>query len=480
MGLLTKFVLLVSLLCAAVAMNIGATVWSVRFLDRELSKPLASMQSTLERLNEIRTEIQRVEDSLEPHPAEVRAAIEEALRAINALASESQVRVTMGTSTNRNLAQRLRRAAELAEQLEDGGSEVRAELFVLLGETTALIRRIEARVLDESEFAVDFSDRLRSRAMLMNLISSALTLCTIGLSAGFVRRWVLSPIELMRRGTQRFGRGELDHRIRVRGDDQLGQLAADLNTMAETISTLQDERIERERLAAMGEMLRGVVHNLRTPLSGIRGLAEFSRDEAPQDSEIPDMQARIIASVDRFEQWLQELLSVSTPKSVRLKPERVGDWVAALGEARRDAAGVLGVRLRVTIDSDAPEIAEFDSVQLAHAGWVVLDNAIEAAGSGGEVSVRAGGSGGTGWVLEFSDSGPGIPAENLEKIFLPYFSTKPRGTGIGLAMCRAIVQTHGGRVQVGHRESGSRGGSGTVIRFELPRVPGPRSRESDD
>ncbi|MBL4790043.1 MAG: hypothetical protein JKY60_13725, partial [Kordiimonadaceae bacterium] len=88
--------------------------------------------------------------------------------------------------------------------------------------------------------------------------------------------------------------------------------------MASLIKAMQDERVERERLAAMGEMAQRTVHNLRTPLAGIRALAEITKSELDEGSELGEMQDRIMASVDRFEIWLQGMLRVSSPMALDL------------------------------------------------------------------------------------------------------------------------------------------------------------------
>jgi len=108
--------------------------------------------------------------------------------------------------------------------------------------------------------------------------------------------------------------GNLDSASSDRLWAQLAQLASEVNHMAHMVKTLQDERVESERLAAVGSMVRRIAHNIRNPLAGIRGLAEITRNELAQDEELRENQTRIVAAVDRFERWLKQLLDATRPQ----------------------------------------------------------------------------------------------------------------------------------------------------------------------
>lgn len=476
MGLISKFLVLVSLLSAAVVMNIIAATWSISMLERELSWPLVAMQATLDSLHDTRSALITLE--LADHdgaltPTIARDRVAEAKERLAVLEDAIPVRMRIGISTSANLHRRLDDTAVLVEDWSSGRPGALERLHTSFRETTRLIERVERQVIEDAAIAVDFGDRLRRRVRSMIVLSVLLTLATIALSSVFVRRWVLQPVEELRRGARRFAEGDLTHRVDVDSPDQMGRLASDFNAMASTIDTLQTERIERERLAAMGEMLRRVVHNLRTPLTGIRGLAESTREEVPKGSDAGMMQGRIIASVDRFESWLRELLKASTPLRVHVSPVRLGSWIGAVIEGRTDAARAKGVTLRMEADSGAPDLVEIDAEQLAHAAVAVLDNAIDATGNGGVIEIRiASTEGSESWTLEFSDEGGGIAEEDRNRLFEPSFTTKPRGTGIGLAMARSIVDAHRGRIEVETRRGPAGGPIGTRFRITIP-VHGP-------
>lgn len=485
MGLLTKFVLLVCVLSAAVIVNLLTTWWAIGVLERELSWPLVSMQTTLDALHEVRDELIALDladydRSLSPEKA--RQSLDRIGENLNRLNAEASTRLRVGISTQANLQDRFAHMRTITDRWEAGSAGGPAAFRESRLEAIVLIGRVEQRVIDDAALAVGFGDDLRRRVFTMILTSVLLTLATIGLSAIFMRRWVIGPVDALRHGTIRFASGDLNHRVRVTSRDQLGRLAGDFNTMAGTIVRLQDERIERERLAAIGEMLRRVVHNLRTPLAGIRGLAESTRHETEPGGEIDGMQTRIIASVDRFEAWLRDLLRSSAPLQIKAVPTRLEGWLEGVVAGRADAARAAGIALDVRIDPSAPESTEIDPGQLAHAVAALLDNAIDATADAREEVAKdvtthtesrimvllEGGSEPGSWALSISDQGPGIPAEDLGRVFEPSFTTKPRGTGIGLAMTRSIVEAHSGRIEVETRRDEAGEGCGTMFRLVLP------------
>ncbi len=470
MGLISKFAILASLLSAAVVVNIVAVVWSIGMLERELSWPLDSMQATLGNLHEIREGLIGLERRARDgtlDPARARDVLERSVDHLASLEGTFPVQLRIGIGTSQNLRRRLKNTERLMDGWNPDGPA--SPLIEALSSTVTLLDRIEKRVIEDAALAVDFGRWLRKRVLSAILVSALLTLATIGLSAVFVRRWVLEPVERLRFGAARLASGDLAHRVEIDSGDQLGRLAADFNTMASTIDRLQKEQIERERLAAMGEMLRRVVHNLRTPLTGIRALAESSREEVPDSSEVGQMQGRIIAAVDRFEGWLRDLLKASSPLRVRPAPVELEPWIRGVIESRSDAASARGVSVELRFEPGAPGRVEIDADQMARAAEAVLDNALDVTPRNGAIHVVVRGSAEPDrWVIEFSDEGGGIGPEDLGRIFEPSFTTKPGGTGIGLAMTKSIVDAHHGRIEVETCSCGPEKGLGACFRFEMP------------
>ena len=242
--------------------------------------------------------------------------------------------------------------------------------------------------------------------------------------------------------------------------------------MASTLARLQDERVERERLAAIGEMTRRIVHNLRGPLSGIRTLAELTRNDVDEHSPLAENQDRIIKSVDRFEGWLAKLLRTSRPLEVVAEPHDPTAWLADVVEACRARAESAGVRILID-SSGAPRTADFDAASLEQAVIALIDNAVDVSPPGGSIrvdcSIANEENGRPGWFVQVSDDGPGVQEVLRTKVFQPYYTSKPGGTGIGLAMVKQIATAHDGSADCRSvSENGIASGKGACFRITLP------------
>ncbi len=224
----------------------------------------------------------------------------------------------------------------------------------------------------------------------------------------------------------------------------------------------------RDRLAAMGELASGVAHEIRNPLNAIamsvkrlrtefRPPDEVAAEHAERDEllEILDNQTR------RIDGTVQQFLDYARPRPLAVRPADVDALLAEVGEATRALAESRGVVLEV--EAAAAATAALDPDQIRQVLDNLLRNAIEATPSGGRVALAARRDG-AGVVITVSDTGAGIEPDHLPRIFDLYFTTKPDGTGIGLAVTHQIVVAHGGALDVE-----SRPGEGTrmILRLSL-------------
>jgi signal transduction histidine kinase len=139
-------------------------------------------------------------------------------------------------------------------------------------------------------------------------ILGANALCGIaigGLGLRLVRDWVIRPVARLRDAALAIGRGDLAHRVRVDGQDELAQLAAAVNTMAASVAAMQEQAVEHQRRQAAAQTLRCIVHNVRSPLTGIRWLAEAVAMRRDIDRRTAEQQAAIVDRVDAILGWLQ-------------------------------------------------------------------------------------------------------------------------------------------------------------------------------
>ena len=229
------------------------------------------------------------------------------------------------------------------------------------------------------------------------------------------------------------------------------------------IRDLQEKVRRTERLASLGHLAAGIAHEIRNPLSSIRGFAQYFMNRFKGQEEEQGYASIMVKEVDRLNRVITELLDFARPKEPHREPhslENIMDHALAL-------LGPELIRRKVEIERDyesnlQPVLVDRD--QLTQAFLNLLLNSLESIEGGGKirVSLKMGGVQPSVEVA-IADTGRGIPQEDLGKVFEPFFSTKRKGTGLGLAIVHQIVESHGGEVAVESRE-----GMGTTFRIILP------------
>jgi signal transduction histidine kinase len=225
----------------------------------------------------------------------------------------------------------------------------------------------------------------------------------------------------------------------------------------------------RDRLSAMGELASTVAHEVRNPLNAIAMSAQRLRREYPavvptasgaEQAEMTHLLGVVEGETKRIDAIVQQFLEFARPPRLAPQPTDLGAEVSALAEALRPFASSRGVALEADVDGAGAGVV--DAGQLRQAVDNLLRNAVEATPEGGRVAVVAT-TGPRGHSIEVRDSGTGIAADDLPRIFDLYFTTKPHGTGVGLAVTQQIVAAHGGTIEVV-----SNPGEGTVMTIRLP------------
>lgn len=490
MSLQVRFAWLLALVALSAGIVVGSALWSIHLLDREVAAPFASVTSALDQLGRTKRDVwtlarlllgeeaPRVAIPESPRDGARAGVTEESPRAeferilvelrarVEALSADDAFVARAGGGAWRNLAARMTGAMDAGARWWESGDEAArhaaSEEFLALHE---LLERAETETLRTARLTLDFGKRVRSAALVSLGLAVGFAALMVALGALRVRWWVLRPVGALRQAAARIGAGEFTHRVALPARpgggatrDELALLASEVNHMAEMVASMQQERVARERLAAVGEMVRRIVHNLRTPLSGIRALAEDSLHDIPQGAtEARENQARIMGSVDRFERWLADLLAGTTALDLKFEPRDPSEWLGRVVDTLRPMAEARGVSLRLDTAA-APDHAEFDPRHLEQAVVAVITNAVQVSGRGSEVRVvaRARRDPGAGpeWEVEVSDEGPGIPPELLTRIFDEHFTTKADGTGMGLALTKQVMTRHAGQISV---SSGGRG-----------------------
>jgi len=245
------------------------------------------------------------------------------------------------------------------------------------------------------------------------------------------------------------------------------EAAAVIREQVETISAARARLVQSEKLAALGQLATAIAHEVRNPLAVIRSSAQgLSESAPPGDHEAHRACAFITAEIDRLSNVISSLLAFARPPQLEPRPVAARAlFDRALLLAADDLADA-GVRVERRDGGDVPPVrADPDLVCQVLLG--LLSNATAALGPGGEIALEAQRADGA-VELSVADSGPGVAPELRQRVFEPFFTTRPRGTGLGLAVARQIVEAHGGRIEVGERAGG---GARFVIRLPAASEP---------
>jgi two-component system OmpR family sensor kinase len=309
------------------------------------------------------------------------------------------------------------------------------------------------------------------RLLLIEGIVSGLVAAAIGLLAYWLTRRELRPLEVMAQKSRAIAAGDLSQRVAPHGPHtEVGQLGDALNAMLAEIERAFDER------AAAEERLRRFVadasHELRTPVTAIRGFAElFRRGASERPADLANVMRRIEQEGERMGELVEELLLLARlDQGLPLEREPVD--VTAVVEAAVDAARAADPERRIDVDSHSPLVVLGAESRLRQVVDNLLTNARVHTPAGTPVHV---------WfaaedervVLEVSDEGPGVPAEEADRIFERFHridrsrARSQGGVGLGLAIVRSLVEAHGGAVAYRPRPGG-----GSVFRVSLPLAPG--------
>lgn len=226
------------------------------------------------------------------------------------------------------------------------------------------------------------------------------------------------------------------------------------------------ERLARaEHLSTLGEMVAGVSHEIRNPLGIILSSAKLLRKQMPPGdnrNRIPDI---ILEEASRLNNIITDFLNFARPQQPDLRVCRVEDILEKNISFLQAQIDGKGFDIRIHSDAPLPEVVA-DANMLYQAFLNILLNAMQAMPNGGPIDITLTAAD-DGITAVFSDGGPGIPKEILEKVWDPFFTTKDDGTGLGLGIVKNIVQAHNGRIDIAIRAGG-----GTRLTIDLPIRPG--------
>jgi two-component system, NtrC family, sensor kinase len=320
---------------------------------------------------------------------------------------------------------------------------------------------LESQIADRMHAA----ERTEAQTVLLIVIYSLLAFA-VGAGAAAMSQRLLAPIQTLTEGVKAVGAGDLTRKVEVRSRDEIGLLAREFNAMAASLDRQRTELSRAERLAAVGRISAQITHEIRNPLNAIGLNTELLAEEiaalpAPPREALA-LVAAISREVDRLNGVAEEYLRFARlPRPARGRHD-LNELLAGLLDFLAPELAVARVEVRRELAPVLPPIAG-DEAQLRAVFLNLLRNSREAMPKGGTITVSTREGDGAAVEVLVRDTGGGIPPGALTRVFEPFYSTKERGTGLGLAFTQQVVEEHGGIIRCE-----STVGEGTVFTLRLP------------
>ncbi|MBA4372424.1 MAG: hypothetical protein C0402_06135 [Thermodesulfovibrio sp.] len=288
--------------------------------------------------------------------------------------------------------------------------------------------------------------------------------------------WLLSsylvkkPIDELIGSLERVAGGGLREQLPTNRSEEMGLLASSLNAImadidrkgAEIDKCRADRDVYIDKMASLGELAASVAHDIKNPLAGISGALQVLAEDFPEDSPRKDITREILDEIDRLDRAVKDLLLFARPPDMHLIPVDINAIIEKVMARVAPRADEQKVRIEMRSTGDLSIMV--DPEQLERAVGNIALHSLQSMPYGGRLGFDVHDGPEQHEVeISVSDTGPGIPQDNLKDIFKPFFSTKHSGSGLGLAITRNIIEGHRGRIAV---ESSP--GSGTRYRIILP------------
>jgi signal transduction histidine kinase len=328
-------------------------------------------------------------------------------------------------------------------------------------------RRFIIVVLDSANVLTNVFERQTSRSALLTL---GVLFVTTLITGFFVWRFT-RPIKDLAFAARNVASGNFDVQVQTDRRDEMGTLATAFNEMTAKLGRareLESQLHQAEKGAVVGRLAAAIAHDIRNPLNYINLTLDHLRSSfSPADPEkkatFVQLTAQLKTEVARINRHISDFLKYSRPSTLELQDLDLREEAEDALRLVEGRAEECGIETRIVQDGPLPKVlGDRESLRSVFTNLVV--NAVEAIdGGGGNVSIKLSNADANSVKVEISDSGCGISAEDIAKVFEPYFSTKDTGTGLGLAIVKKAVDDHGGTISVASKQ-----GSGTTFTIILP------------
>ena len=355
-------------------------------------------------------------------------------------------------------------------------------------EATSLLHWSNSAVDDESVHAIPLSGQdnqllgillvgntrrpyveLRNRIRSVALLAASAGIILAIVFSGWASSRVTRPVEQLAEAAREVAAGNWNTRVPVNSSDELGALAESFNRMTGELLDQRERLVQAERVAAWRELARRLAHELKNPLFPLQLTVENlvrARQQSPEqfDEVFRESSATMLAEIANLKTIISrfsEFSRMPQPQFQRVQVNEIVQNVARLLQAQLQSPEHPAIECRLELAAALQPIAA--DPELLHRAFSNLAlNAMDAMPQGGTLTLRTR-PGGDRVAVEIADTGSGLTAEECERLFTPYYTSKAHGTGLGLAIVQSIISDHGGRISV-H----SQPGRGATFMIELP------------
>ncbi|RJQ13285.1 MAG: sensor histidine kinase [Nitrospiraceae bacterium] len=334
----------------------------------------------------------------------------------------------------------------------------------LIAEVNSMITMTSSRLDEKTRSALQkIAD---TKSTLFIVLALGPILATV-LSLIFIKA-ITEPLNTILDATRRLKAGDLDYRV-ASLKDEFGEVAASFNEMASSLKQQILNMQRTEQLRVCGEIATGLAHEIKNPLAGIKVSMEVLSEDSSLSAEDRTVLTQVIGEVRRIDALLKGLLNFAKPPVPQLTPTNVNNIIdicmtfSTKIPSASSGNGLKAIAVVKNFDSRLPVIMA-DQMQLQQVFLNLLLNAVDAMSGGGTLTINTSRNpDGKAIRIEIGDTGKGINRELVKKIFQPFFTTKAKGTGMGLAITRRIVEEHGGGISIESEQ-----GKGTTFTIVLP------------
>lgn len=358
------------------------------------------------------------------------------------------------------------------DSLTDAGSDslairlamVLPQKLILVGErpVPAALRQQTAAIMRAAQFynIIDLEKAHLQRSLLLAFLAVYTPVLLLSVGVGwYLARRITAPLQDLEEGARRIAQGDWQHRVPIRSQDEIGAVGNAFNTMVDDLRRQQEQVIALEKMAAWREIARVLAHEIKNPLTPIQLMAQQMVDEyrgADEDyrATLRESSSIINDEIEKLRRLVREFSDFARMPELHPAPALLNDLVVEITRLYPQRA------VKTELDHNLP-IVIFDWEALRRVLLNLIENALQSSPQA-EVTIATR-CDQNHVEISVADTGSGIPAENLSRIFEPYFSTKKSGMGLGLAIVKRIIEEHRGTIQVT-----STPGKGTRFQLNLP------------